>query len=187
MTVGKHFGARAACLIGIPFAFYAFTFWVHFELLTNSSPSSMSFSVPFQQALKGGELPGTLEQVYYGSQISLRQKRSEGGYLHSHAHMYPEGSKQQQVTTYHHRDDNNVFIIRKAFEQGVTYVKRNDDERESLQVLKHGDRVRLEHAQTSRFMHSHQVQSPLGDKDHHNEVSCYGHNTEKFSDTNDNW
>lgn len=147
----------------------------------------MSFSVPFQQALKGGELPGTLEQVYYGSQISLRQKRSEGGYLHSHAHMYPEGSKQQQVTTYHHRDDNNVFIIRKAFEQGVTYVKRNEDERESLQVLKHGDRVRLEHAQTSRFMHSHQVQSPLGDKDHHNEVSCYGHNTEKFSDTNDNW
>lgn len=173
--------------MGIPFALYAFTFWVHFALLSDSSPSSLSFSVSFQQTLRGGELPDTLAQVYYGSQVTLRQRKSEGGYLHSHAHNYPEGSKQQQVTTYHHRDENNIFIIRKAFEQGVTYVKRNEDERESKALLKHGDRVRLEHASTGRFLHSHNVQAPLGDKEHHFEVSGYGHNTDKYSDTNDNW
>ena len=147
----------------------------------------MGFTVPFQQTLKGGELPGTVEQVYLGSQITLRQVRSEGGYLHSHASMYPEGSKQQQVTTYHHRDDNNVFIIRRAFEQGVTYVKKQEDERELLNILKNGDRIRLEHASTGRFIHSHNVQPPLSDKDHHFEISGYGHNPQNFSDTNDNW
>jgi dolichyl-phosphate-mannose-protein mannosyltransferase len=101
--------------------------------------------------------------------------------------MYPEGSKQQQVTTYHHRDDNNVFIVRRAFDQGVTYVKKQEDERDALNILKNGDRIRLEHAATGRFIHSHNVPAPLSDKDHHYEISGYGHNPQNFSDTNDNW
>ena len=35
----------------------------------------------------------------YGSVISLKQRRTGGGYLHSHWHLYPEevGPRQQQV------------------------------------------------------------------------------------------
>ena len=36
----------------------------------------------------------------YGSVISLKQRRTGGGYLHSHWHLYPEesGPRQQQVS-----------------------------------------------------------------------------------------
>lgn len=129
--------------------------------------------------------------VYYGSQVSLRQFKNEGGYLHSHPHLYPEGSKQQQVTTYHHRDENNNFIIRRAFVVNETYKRTDednaDDEIESLDPLKHGDLVRLEHVMTGRFLHSHPVQPPIADKDHNYEVSGYGMHANKFSDLNDNW
>jgi dolichyl-phosphate-mannose-protein mannosyltransferase len=129
--------------------------------------------------------------VYYGSQVTLRQLRSEGGYLHSHPHLYPEGSKQQQVTTYHHRDDNNNFIIRLPFVVNETYktdaLNKDETESPNLVPITHGDLVRLEHVVTSRFLHSHPVQAPVADKDHNHEVSGYGQHSGKFSDLNDNW
>lgn len=128
--------------------------------------------------------------VYFGSIITLRQSKSEGGYLHSHAHMYPEGSKQQQVTAYHHRDENNKFLIRRAFIQNETYkteASMVDEQEAEITTLKHGDLIRLEHIMTGRFLHSHPVQAPVADKDHNFEVSGYGHHPSKFSDLNDNW
>lgn len=108
--------------------------------------------------------------------------------MHSHAHLYPEGSKQQQITTYHHRDDNNHFVLRRAFVVNSTYKNANEaDEATTLTALKHGDIVRLEHVVTGRFLHSHPVQAPVADKDHNWEVSGYGMHSNKFSDLNDNW
>lgn len=125
--------------------------------------------------------------MYYGSQVTLRQWKNEGGYLHSHPQLYPEGSKQQQVTTYHHRDDNNNFILRRAYVVNETYKTEAEDETETLNPIRHGDLVRLEHVMTGRFLHSHPVQAPIADKDHNYEVSGYGMHSNHFSDLNDNW
>ena len=46
---------------------------------------------------------------------------NQGGYLHSHAHMYPGGSNQQQITLYPHRDDNNIWILTNSTDPEIPY------------------------------------------------------------------
>lgn len=188
-TVFRHFILRAVCLIVAPVAIYASTFYVHFALLTDFTPAASSMSVEFQQTLKGGVLPPTLKQVYYGSVVRIRQVRSDGPFLHSHKHVYPEGSKQQQVTGYHHRDENNLWKFMRPFNVNKTYIEGEDEVFESneLRPLRHGDKFRLMHLGTGRYLHSHPVEPPVSNKEHQNEVSCYGHEESQFSDYNDNW
>jgi dolichyl-phosphate-mannose-protein mannosyltransferase len=191
-SIAKAFGARALCLILLPAAIYISTFWVHFKLLPNHSLSVNSFTLQFQQNFAETRIPATNGPVYYGSTISLRQDRRDNpGYLHSHDTMYPTGSKQQQVTIYHHKDANNLFVIKRPYVVNVTYSDNdlNDPlEEEDFVNLRHGDSVRLMHLLTGRFLHSHNEQAPLSTKkEHHAEVSCYGHDPSHFSDLNDNW
>ncbi|KAL7268287.1 Dolichyl-phosphate-mannose--protein mannosyltransferase 1 [Rhizina undulata] len=49
--------------------------------------------------------------IAYGFRVSIRQHNTQGGHLHSHAHMYPNGSKQLQITLYHHQADNNFWAM----------------------------------------------------------------------------
>ena len=188
----KAFLARAACLIVVPLLVYIFTFWIHFRVLNEFSPAASSFTLQFQQNFAKGQIPPTNGPVYYGSTILLRQDRRDSpGYLHSHEALYPSGSKQQQVTIYHHQDANNLFVLKRPFVENVTYSENdlNDpSEEEELINLRHGDMVRLMHLLTGRFLHSHHEQAPLSNKkEHHAEVSCYGHDISHFSDLNDNW
>lgn len=185
--LGHHLLARGLALIVVPAAVYAVTFWIHFSLLTRYNQAASGMSLEFQQTLEGGELPATMEPVFYGSQIRIRQYKLDGPYLHSHGHNYPEGSKQQQVTGYHHRDQNNLWIVRRPFEVNVTYQKSQPDEQDELVPLRHGDGLRLEHASTSRFLHSHNVAPPLSNKEKQFEVSGYAHHLSNISDLNDNW
>lgn len=185
--VGRHLAMRIICLIMVPFAIYAATFWIHFALLKNYSPAAAGMSIEFQQTLQGGQIDSTMKNVFFGSHIRIRQYRPEGGFLHSHAHVYPAGSKQQQVTGYHHRDQNNMWIVRRAFVVNKTYVEEMPDEESELMPLMHGNELRLEHVPTGRFLHSHQVEPPISNKEKQHEVSCYGHHASKFSDLNDNW
>lgn len=191
-SVAKAFGARTLCLILLPAAVYVSTFWVHFRLLSNHSLTVNSFTLQFQQNFAETRIPATNGPVYYGSTISLRQDRRDNpGYLHSHEVMYPTGSKQQQVTIYHHKDANNLFAIKRPFVLNVTYSENDlhdPTEEEDLINLRHGDSVRLLHLLTGRFLHSHHEQAPVSTKkEHHSEVSCYGHDPSHFSDLNDNW
>jgi dolichyl-phosphate-mannose--protein O-mannosyl transferase len=186
-TFGRHFVSRALALIAVPLAIYAATFWIHFALLRDFSPAASSMSIEFQQTLRGGELPSTIANVYFGSQIRIRQYKPDGPFLHSHASVYPEGSKQQQVTGYHHRDVNNLWIIRRAYNVNKTYVVEETDEQQELVQLRHLDEIRLQHVSTGRFLHSHNVDPPVSNKEKQKEVSCYGHDASKFSDYNDNW
>lgn len=186
-TIGRHFVSRVLALIVVPVLIYALTFWAHFELLRDYSPAANSMSIEFQQSLRGGQLPPTLAHVYYGSQIRIRQYRPEGPFIHSHAHTYPDGSKQQHVTGYHHRDQNNLWIIRRAYDVNKTYVEEETDERDELVPLRHLDELRFEHVSTGRFLHSHNVDPPVSNKEKQKEVSCYGHHPSNFSDYNDNW
>lgn len=184
--ISKEFGRRAFALILCPFLVYAFSFWIHFALLTKSSTSAASMSIEFQQTLIGGELPSTMKPLYYGSVVRIRQSRSEGPFLHSHTHLYPAGSKQQQVTGYHHRDQNNIWMVDRPFVVNVTFTDL-DPQDLPLEQVKSGDLIRLRHVVTGRFLHSHPVAPPISTKEHQNEVSCYGHFPSKFGDSNDNW
>jgi dolichyl-phosphate-mannose-protein mannosyltransferase len=186
-TVGKHFAVRVVALILLPIAIYAATFWVHFALLSFYSPSAASMSLEFQQTLIGGQLPPTMAPIFYGSTIRLRQYRGNGAYLHSHNHVYPTGSKQQQVTGYHHRDQNNLWVVRRPFVVNKTYIEEEATEESELQILRHNDPIRLNHVVTNRFLHGHNVEPPVSNKEKQHEVSCYGHHNSNFSDTNDNW
>lgn len=49
-------------------------------------------------------------------------------------------------------------------------------------MIKCGDRIRLQHMATKRFLHSHHFQSPLSGNQ---EISCYGE--EGIGDTGDHW
>lgn len=52
-------------------------------------------------------------ELAYGAEVTLKNARTGGGYLHSHIHLYPEGvgARQQQITTYSHKDFNNKWWV----------------------------------------------------------------------------
>jgi dolichyl-phosphate-mannose-protein mannosyltransferase len=106
----RHFLARALCLILVPIIFYMAMFEIHFLLLGSSGDGDGFMSSEFQQTLGGRHMADTfagshffypmdgtliyvLPDVAIGSQITIRHVNTQGGYLHSHPHNYPGGSK----------------------------------------------------------------------------------------------
>jgi dolichyl-phosphate-mannose-protein mannosyltransferase len=109
----KHFFARAVCLILIPTLFYMSMFQIHFLILGSSGEGDGFMSSEFQHTLGGRAMADTfagpfiffyqsrvilicgilLLDVAFGSEISIRHVNTQGGYLHSHDHSYPGGSK----------------------------------------------------------------------------------------------
>lgn len=178
LTIGKHFLARALCLIILPIILYMFFFWIHLKVLRKSGNGDGFFSSAFQSQLEGNSLYNASmpRQVAYGAIITLKNDRTGGGYLHSHWHLYPEntGPRQQQVTTYSHKDENNKWKIKR-------YDHETNAETDPIEIVKHGDLVRLEHVVTSRNLHSHKELAPVTKK--HFQISCYGENG--IGDAND--
>ncbi|CAO3666880.1 unnamed protein product [Rhizopus stolonifer] len=172
----RHFGARAICLIVLPVLIYMTMFVVHFHSLPNSGEGDGFMTPEFQQTLDGHAYIQSPVDVAYESKVFIRHVATRGGYLHSHPHYYPGGSKQQQVTLYPHRDDNNWWTIKKV----------DDQDTETIEYIKHGDIVTLKHADSYKRLHSHDIRPPMTDVDYHNEVSTYGF--EDFNgDANDHW
>jgi len=111
------------------------------------------------------------QHVTCGSTIKLENPASKS-WLHSHQVTYGSGSGQQSVTGQDRQNDpNSLWIIRS---------KQSDQACLQGQSLKHDDIIRLQHASTKFYLHSHLHQSPLSKQQ---EVSCYG----PESDTGDNW
>lgn len=115
--------------------------------------------------------------VAIGSKVTLKNMGYGGGLLHSHVQTYPVGSSQQQVTCYHYKDDNNHFNILRAWGKGEY------NPNEEIQFVKHGDIIRLQHAPTTRNIHSHTVPAPVTKLNY--EVSGYGNAT--VGDEKDHW
>jgi dolichyl-phosphate-mannose-protein mannosyltransferase len=109
----RHFVARVVTLIVLPTLIYAFFFRAHFALLHRNGPGSILMGPAFQSTLSGVKKVEALEDIAYGSKITIRHMGTRGGYLHSHDHYYPAGSKQQQITVYAFPDQNNEFVIEK--------------------------------------------------------------------------
>ncbi|KAG5514032.1 hypothetical protein PMAC_000654 [Pneumocystis sp. 'macacae'] len=109
--------------------------------------------------------PNVPSLVRYGSKVTIRHFGSSGGYLHSHPHLYPAGSKQQQVTLYLYEDINNDWLI----------TDSGHDSLESSSSILDGSIVRLYHLETDKRLHSHDIRPSLSDTDWQNEVSGYGY------------
>ncbi|KAI8077657.1 glycosyltransferase family 39 protein [Thamnidium elegans] len=172
-----HFIARTVCLIILPCCIYMACFLIHFGMLPESGSGTNFMSPEFQTSLEGIKFPQTTPaDIVYGSKIDIRHMGTSGGYLHSHDHAYPGGSRQQQVTLYSHVDNNNWWVINKA----------NTDDVRSLEYVRHGDIVRLTHFNTKRRLHTHDIRPTTNDEKYQYEVSGYGF--EGFEgDSNDNW
>ena len=89
----RHFIARAICLIAVPMIFYMMMFSIHFAILQNSGDGDGFMSSEFQHTLGGRHMADTYADVAIGSKVTLRHWNTQGGYLHSHPHNYPTGSK----------------------------------------------------------------------------------------------
>ncbi|KAK5955149.1 Dolichyl-phosphate-mannose--protein mannosyltransferase 1 [Knufia fluminis] len=174
----KHFFARAFCLIVIPVFFYVGMFGIHFLCLVNPGDGDGFMSSEFQATLNNKGMADTPADVAFGSEISLRHHNTQGGYLHSHPHMYPTGSKQQQITLYPHKDENNVFLL-----ENVTQPITADNQTiagprawaNMTEFIKDGDVIKLYHTMTHRRVHSHDQRPPVTEADWQQEVTAYGY------------
>ncbi|CAG8460135.1 1553_t:CDS:10 [Acaulospora morrowiae] len=176
----KHFFARALCLIVIPVSLYMFFFVIHFAILQNGGDGEGFMSAEFKMTLNGYSQKDTPIDVAFGSAVTIKHLNTHGGYLHSHSHNYPTGSKQQQVTLYPHIDENNLWFIDNHTSPEIPFNES------SPKWITHNTIIRLNHIATNRRLHSHNVRPPMTDEDYHNEVSAYGY--EGFGgDANDHW
>ncbi|KAI8087341.1 MIR motif-containing protein [Thamnidium elegans] len=98
----------------------------------------------------------TIESIY-----TLHTKRR---------YIIGSGSGQQSVTGFPNADDSNSYWIVEA--ASGHFCKRGD-------AVPCGSSIRLKHANTQGYLHSHNHQSPLSKQQ---EVSCYD-----GKDTGDNW
>ena len=89
-----------------------------------------------------------------GSRVYIRHHGSNGGFLHSHKHNYPGGSKQQQITLYPFKDENSWFVIKAPLPSGNN---TSLPDYSVITPIKHGDIIRLEHQETEKRLHSHDV------------------------------
>ncbi|TKX20139.1 dolichyl-phosphate-mannose--protein mannosyltransferase [Elsinoe australis] len=175
----KHFFARVFCLIVIPLTFYMAMFAIHFICLVNPGEGDGFMSSEFQSTLNSKGMADVPADVAMGSRVTLRHHNTQGGYLHSHNHMYPTGSKQQQITLYPHKDENNVWIM----ENQTQPLGKDDVEIKGSKAwdgldptwLVDGSVIRLYHITTDRRLHSHDVRAPVTEADWQNEVSAYGY------------
>ncbi|KAG8848628.1 hypothetical protein FRB91_010642 [Serendipita sp. 411] len=182
----RHFMARAICLIFVPAIFYMATFEIHFSILRNSGDGDAFMSSEFQHTLDGKGMSDTYSDVAVGSIISIRHVHTQGGYLHSHAHNYPGGSKQQQITLYPHIDANNNWQIVQPLDPNKKPSNDTEDPLKKLTYVTPGMMIRLQHVITKKHLHSHDMRPPVSEVEFQNEVSGYGF--EGFDgDSNDNF
>ena len=175
----KHFFARAFCLIVIPIGFYMAMFAIHFVCLVNPGEGDGFMSSEFQATLNSKQMQDVAADVAFGSRVTFRHHNTQGGYLHSHPHMYPEGSKQQQITLYPHKDENNIWLLENqtqpigADEEPIPGPKAWDAQEPVW--IEDGSVIKLYHGVTNRRLHSHDERPPVTEADWQQEVSAYGY------------
>ena len=180
----KHLFARIFCLIVIPVTFYMAMFAIHFVCLVNPGDGDGFMSSEFQSTLNSKGMADVPADVAFGSRISLRHHNTQGGYLHSHQHMYPTGSKQQQITLYPHKDENNVWLLENQTQPINWAVDPTGNtsvpgpmawDTITPEHIIDGSIMRLYHITSDRRLHSHDVRAPVTEADWQNEVSAYGY------------
>ncbi|CCF60595.1 hypothetical protein KAFR_0K02390 [Kazachstania africana CBS 2517] len=175
----SHSIMKGLIVVIVPCLFYLFTFWYSFSLQTIDGFGSQLLSPEYKSTLEGNTVPSNLvADIGVGSRITLRHTGTTGGYLHSHKHMYPAGSEQQQVSLYPYADMNNEWTIE--------LYDKPDEIITSFEGLNDTTKIRLKHSTHCR-LHSHDHKAPASENtDWQKEVTCYGY--QGFSgDANDDW
>lgn len=174
--VARSFIARAITLILVPVLFYMFMFQIHFLVLSGSGEGDAFMSSEFQHTLRGHWMPDTFAEVLIGSNVTIRHTNTQGGYLHSHPQAYPTGSRQQQITLYPHSDTNNIWTVlgRLADDNDIQHRRPREYYHRHKTPVNHTTFIRLEHAETTKRLHTHDVRAPVTEVDYQNEVSGYG-------------
>lgn len=176
-TYLAHWVARIVSFIIIPFCIFALCFKIHFIILNHTGTGDSNMSSLFQANLIGTDMTGGPMDLAYGSRVTIKNQGLNGGLLHSHVQVYPDGSNQQQVTTYHHKDVNNNWIIDRPRPDHY-YTDEQD-----IDFITNGDRIRFLHPSTGRNLHTHHIAAPVTKSKW--EVSGYGNLT--IGDEKDNW
>ncbi|KAH8551117.1 glycosyltransferase family 39 protein [Umbelopsis sp. PMI_123] len=162
-SIVKHIICRSIALLFIPAVIYLSMFCLHITLMTVHTDQSRNLmSRPFQHSLIGGEHNGTAALVTNNTLVRIRHFATNGGFLHSHIHSYPTGSKQQQVTLNGNQDEYNMW-----------YISKLQDSSNHTNLIHNGDIVRFQHLRTGHWLHSHNHRPPMSNGDHYNEASAY--------------
>eukprot|EP00124_Ichthyophonus_hoferi_P002044 Ihof_evm4s126 gene=Ihof_evmTU4s126 len=178
-TIGRHFMARALCLIVLPIIIYMSFFYVHISILSKSGTGTENMGSAFQSTLIGSDYYNSTSPkwVSYGGLISAQAQFVSGAILHSHDHSYPEGvgAMQQQITTYAILDQNSMWRVK--------HNETEDNDDQPIDYVLHGDIIRLEHATTGRNLHSHHLGAPLSAP----QKQVTGYQQGAVGDSNDYW
>jgi len=201
-----HFLARVLCLIVLPIATYVFWFWVHFKVLQKEDYSIRDlpsiFHGRFDQPYAGKRFDGMPSDIAYeSSQITLRSARWNGPHLFSNAEFkYPEGSKQQIISSSSYQKSQFTFEL--PWTEYHAKKAASAEEKAKIDFVRNGDLVRLsefekrlhfgpkiadayfvDHVDTGRNMHSHQIKANLSQRD----FEVTGFYSRDFGDSNDLW
>ncbi|KXN70928.1 hypothetical protein CONCODRAFT_6464 [Conidiobolus coronatus NRRL 28638] len=114
---------------------------------------------------------GDDHRVHLGSKINLRHLAT-GRFVRSSAVNYQGGSGQQLVYAPSNQPEHEDWW----------QVLGPEHQGNIGDILRYGDRIRVHHMATFKWLHSHDIKSPSSGQ---NEVSTYG--TEQQSDANDLW
>ncbi|CCH42273.1 dolichyl-phosphate-mannose-proteinmannosyltransferase [Wickerhamomyces ciferrii] len=164
--VVRHTLIRGTVLLGVPIILYITFFAVHFQVLNQEGEGGAFMTSAFRSTLQNNKIPGNIPaNVGVGSTISIRHVNTQGGYLHSHDHLYETGSKQQQITLYPHLDANNHWLVE---------LYNVSEAPTQFEPIQDGTKIRLKHIFTHRRLHSHDHKAPVSENDWNKEVSAYG-------------
>ncbi|KAK6455077.1 protein mannosyltransferase [Scheffersomyces xylosifermentans] len=171
-----HWISRILTLIVYPVIIYLLCFKIHFIVLNHSGPGDGSISTLLQASLEGNTIKQGPRSVAFGSMITLRSQGLSPNLIHSHDHLYPEGSQLQQVTTYGFKDANNNFLVEFDVDSGsrgeYAVLEPLANETGNFHTLvRNGDTIRLVHEVTGCFLHAEPIPAPVSR--HHFEVSCF--------------
>ncbi|KAJ2389660.1 Dolichyl-phosphate-mannose--protein mannosyltransferase 4, partial [Coemansia sp. RSA 2559] len=173
--IGRHIAARSLGLIAVPAALYLAFFYVHFAILTHTGPGDAYHSASFQMQLIDNPMTKSAFDIHYGDQIVLKH-RATGVYLDSTEARYPlryedqrVSSQGQQVTGAPKMEETSFWMVRPAQRQEAfqAYMERRlagehigAAEMEEWLVC-HTDHIQLLHMNTTTFLRTHDVASPL--------------------------
>ncbi|KAJ2550128.1 Dolichyl-phosphate-mannose--protein mannosyltransferase 4 [Coemansia sp. RSA 1933] len=171
----RHFAARALGLIAVPFTLYLAFFYVHFAILTHSGPGDSYHSAPFQMQLIDSPMAKSAFDVHYGDQIAIKH-RTTGVFLDSTEARYPlryedqrVSSQGQQVTGAAKMSETSFWMVRPAHNQEdfQRFMERRlageiiDEAEMEEWLVCHTGHVQLMHMNTTTFLRTHDVASPL--------------------------